>query len=46
MCFNKQQAQHYFRRRLHSATAAALRMSCPLRFVHRVQKLLVVDDVV
>jgi len=37
----QQQAQHYFRRGLHSPTNAALRMSFSLPFVHRVQKLLI-----
>ena len=42
----QQQAQHYFRRGLHSATNAALGMAFPLRFVHRVHQLLVFQQLV
>ena len=42
----QQQAQQYFRRRLHSATAAALRMTFSLGFVYRVQKLLVFQQLI
>ncbi len=42
----QQQAQQYFRGRLHPATATALRMAFPLSFVHRIQKLLIFQQLV
>jgi hypothetical protein len=39
--FQQQQAERDFRRRLHPATAAALRVAFSLSFVHRIQELLI-----
>ena len=42
----QQQAQQYFRRRLHSAANAALGMAFSLRFVYRIHQLLIFQQLV